>query len=427
MSTDASKDLRGVHGDSTPMVLIVSSVIPSLTAPDGFAPRLFHFVQALHSDFSVDLLLVRDASNLRSPLLPSELSVRSTWEVKVGTNPLSESGPRGRIRRVGHYLLDPLPYYCHPRNLPALGSLVRELKPSLVVLHLPMLAHLEVAIPASIPIVFLLEEDRSRLLGQRRPGESQSFKSMFVEVGERIRNRNYFQGLAKRSQWIVVISDEEKSLLSRFVDPENIAVVPHGVDCEYFAPMKSEQDLHVGIFGLFSEGRNYDGAMSVLNSYWKWNSLQEKATEWRWALVGQGGESLASACVGKDVLVTGFVPDLRPYYRRTKVVMVPATQGTGVKSTVLQAWAMARPVIASPFSLRGLPARDNENVLIASDPLEMIERAHELMEDSALACRIASGGRRAVLKYRNIRDISLSFASICSEAARPTGAVTNGR
>ena len=56
-----------------------------------------------------------------------------------------------------------------------------------------------------------------------------------------------------------------------------------------------------------------------------------------------------------------------PYLARGTVFACPMRLGSGIKNKILQAWAMARPVVATPASLGGLAAQDDVNLLVRED------------------------------------------------------------
>jgi sugar transferase (PEP-CTERM/EpsH1 system associated) len=68
------------------------------------------------------------------------------------------------------------------------------------------------------------------------------------------------------------------------------------------------------------------------------------------------------------VHVTGRVADVRPYLAHAVCVVAPLHIARGVQNKVLEAMAMAKPVVATPSAREGLSAVDGEDVLIAETP-----------------------------------------------------------
>ena len=65
------------------------------------------------------------------------------------------------------------------------------------------------------------------------------------------------------------------------------------------------------------------------------------------------------------VHVTGRVADTRPYIAHAAIAVAPLTIARGIQNKVLEAMAMARPVIASPAAFEGVRARAGRDLLVA--------------------------------------------------------------
>ena len=65
------------------------------------------------------------------------------------------------------------------------------------------------------------------------------------------------------------------------------------------------------------------------------------------------------------VHVTGSVPDMRPYLAHAAVAVAPLRIARGIQNKVLEAMAMARPVVASPEAHEGVRAVAGRDLLVA--------------------------------------------------------------
>lgn len=388
---------------------------PFLSNPSGFSPRLYHFLAALARRRPVDLVGVHlDPLDLGNPFFDPDLDVRHYHPMLAGPPPMSRPGLRGGIARWRQFLFAALPATCHPRRLPELDHLLGIRRHDLVVLYLPHLAHLAAGVPRGVPVVCALEEgwDRFEALGidDRDAGR---LRKAWINTSEGWRAAHLYRRVAGRASAVSAISELERDWFARDIPREQIAIVPHGVDCDYFRPAPSaSEDLDVAIFGLLFQPRNGEPAAGV----WRAAATSASRAPWRWAFVGPTSDAFCASVASSRSLVTGYVADVRPYYGRAKVVLVPSTRGTGVKTTVLQAWAMGRPVVASPFALTGLPARPGDNVLVGHTPEAIVSQARRLLASAELRRRIGAAGRETVLRSRDITTIARQFADLCETA-----------
>jgi glycosyltransferase involved in cell wall biosynthesis len=80
------------------------------------------------------------------------------------------------------------------------------------------------------------------------------------------------------------------------------------------------------------------------------------------------------------VHVTGKVPDVRPYLAHAACVVAPLRIARGVQNKVLEAFAMARPVVASPPAAEGLRVIHGKELLIASGAAEFADAVCSIAE-----------------------------------------------
>ncbi|SHJ92511.1 sugar transferase, PEP-CTERM/EpsH1 system associated [Roseomonas rosea] len=95
------------------------------------------------------------------------------------------------------------------------------------------------------------------------------------------------------------------------------------------------------------------------------------------------------------VHVTGPVPDVRPYIAHAAVSVAPLRIARGIQNKVLEAMAMARPVIASPEAYEGVRATPGRDLLVAGDAEAMAARILEVLDGRHPG--LGEAGRRAVM------------------------------
>ena len=96
-------------------------------------------------------------------------------------------------------------------------------------------------------------------------------------------------------------------------------------------------------------------------------------------------------------MVTGAVPDVRPYVGHADVVVAPMRIGRGIQNKVLEGMAMARPVIVTPQALEGIEASPDKHLLLARDSEGFVrgrgeDHGSSLRQDRRRRCQ-AEGAR----------------------------------
>jgi glycosyltransferase involved in cell wall biosynthesis len=95
------------------------------------------------------------------------------------------------------------------------------------------------------------------------------------------------------------------------------------------------------------------------------------------------------------VKVTGTVPDVRPYIAHARVSVAPLRIARGIQNKVLEAMAMARPVVVSGAALEGIDAQPGREILLAGHEQQFIDATCALL--SASLPDIGHAARRKVL------------------------------
>jgi glycosyltransferase involved in cell wall biosynthesis len=118
---------------------------------------------------------------------------------------------------------------------------------------------------------------------------------------------------------------------------------------------------------------------------------------------------LASAAQVPDMILIGWVPSIRPYLNRSRMLVAPLLHGAGTKRKVIQSLLAGTPVVATSVASEGLPIRGEEHLLIADDADAFALGITRLANDDALSRDLAARGRAAVEPYHSRRAARTMF------------------
>jgi glycosyltransferase involved in cell wall biosynthesis len=404
------------HGPNRPRVSAILDIALGLGKPSGFSGRYYHLLRAIGSSFRLDIVDLRTADEKALGGPPDGIGYDRYLREALPPNPVHQI----RWRRRVHSLFGLAPAMAYPTHVQLLTRLWLSDRPDLVLVFLPRLAQLIFDVPRDVPCICVLEEelwlDRLGLVP-----ELSAWKRFWVTRSEDLRTQLMLKRVAKRASLIVAISDQEKDALCQYLPREKVVVLPHGIDVEYFRPLADscDPDFDIAIIGDMSSRRNGEGVVRFARALEKEATIGEL-----WGLEGPT-LALVGRCPSPEVLalnsdrvkVLGEVEDVRPFYARARVIAVPATQGTGVKTAILQAWAAGRPVVATELAGRGLPVREGENILLTDSPESLAVAALALAQDADRAYALAGSGLETVRSERDMRRLALRFLDMCREVA----------
>jgi sugar transferase (PEP-CTERM/EpsH1 system associated) len=191
-------------------------------------------------------------------------------------------------------------------------------------------------------------------------------------------------------------------LLRRIV-PEaagRVRVLANGVDSGYFDPAGAWPDpFPAGRQALvFTGAMDYHANIDAVRWFADEALPAIRATrpEALFVIVGSNPTQQVRALGRRDgVVVTGRVADIRPYLAHAAVVVAPLRIARGVQNKVLEALAMARPVVATDNAVQGIPGAAQAGVLVRNSAAELAAAASELLASGRAH---AADGRRLVLE-----------------------------
>ncbi len=253
-------------------------------------------------------------------------------------------------------------------------------------------------------VIDLCDVDSAKFEGYAAAGERVWLNAREARLLAREEER-----LGARADATVLISAAEAALYhSRLNDPAsvNIEVIGNGIDAQYFNPattvphpeMAHRKGPHFVFTGQMDYRPNEQAALWVIESLLP--VLRVRLPEATFHVVGRNPTPKLIAHHGAPgVHVWGEVPDVRPFLAAADAVLAPLLIARGVQNKVLEAMAMAKPVVLTLEAATGIAADDSAHWLVCPpDPVEMAARIEVLLSDSEAATRIGAAARRFVLE-----------------------------
>jgi sugar transferase (PEP-CTERM/EpsH1 system associated) len=238
----------------------------------------------------------------------------------------------------------------------------------------------------------------------------------------------YELGVAARAQASLFVTHAEtrRFLAHKSGKWARVLTVPNGVDSDFFSPIA---DLP-SPFAAAERPLVFTGSMD----YWPnvdavvWFArevlpiLRQRDAALRFYVVGMNPD-LAVRALADDpsVVVTGRVPDVRPYLQHAAAVVAPLRVARGVQNKVLEAMAMGKAVITTPACLAGIAASQGAELEVAADAQSFAAKVEACL-DPAKAQTMGRLARERVLRdytwrasYRLLDEL---FAPAAGAAAK---------
>jgi GT2 family glycosyltransferase/glycosyltransferase involved in cell wall biosynthesis len=206
--------------------------------------------------------------------------------------------------------------------------------------------------------------------------------------------------LCRKVDQVICVTDEDRKSLRGYVQERKLSVVNTGVDTKYFTSSESPSfELDSLVFvGAFRHEPNVDAMLYFCRELFP--RILEERPQTRLYIVGVGPpESIQALQSNPQVTVTGYVEDIRGFYQRAQVVVVPLRTGVGIRGKILEAWAAGKAVVVTPLACQGIRVVPGENIMIAEDADEFVRQTLALQRDPDLCKRLGRAGRETAVKF----------------------------
>ena len=200
-----------------------------------------------------------------------------------------------------------------------------------------------------------------------------------------------------------LVTDKEVVLFGHLA-PESrgrVQTLGNGVDAEFFSPAAQrpspypDRELSLLFTGAMDYWPNVDAVCWFVSAVMP--DLRKRWPALRMHIVGRNPAPAVLALAGPHVNVTGTVPDVRPWLQHANVVVAPLRLARGVQNKVLEAMAMARPVVAADHCAAAIDAKVGVELVSAADAQAYVSQVGALLADATAAERIGQAGRACVL------------------------------
>jgi polysaccharide biosynthesis protein PslH len=381
-------------------VLLVSPMAPS-PPRFGAQARTHGLLSTLGKRHEVTAIVLHDDDE--TPAISGPAMRAYCREVTFVRNPHGVRGWRRRALQARSWLSR----RSYQRQLFTVPALQEELdrvlgsrRFDLVFVNLPYLAHYRLRrSPAgtAAPAIVIDSHDVGYDLARQVAARSAS-------LGQRVHAAFNWRKLAREelaayndADGVCVCSVADQKRLAADAPSATTAVIPNAADVEHLQPRAGDpapDGRTVLFFGLLSTVPNVDGVVHFLREIWP--RILAARADARFVVVGANPGAAIRAHAGPGVSIIGPVDDLRPHLASASVIVVPLRLGSGTRLKILEAWAMARPVVSTALGAEGLDAVSGRHLLIADDPADFASAVLRVLGEPSLANELARGGRALV-------------------------------
>lgn len=243
--------------------------------------------------------------------------------------------------------------------------------------------------------------------------EKNPLKRFLVNI-ERKRIEKY-EKIAERFHTLFICSEIDRDFLLDKGIKANIKLLKNGIDTSYFKSEKIEYEKNRIIFtGNMPYFANYDAAIYFTKEIFP--LILKRIPEANFYIVGQKPPRKIFNLQSENVIVTGFVQDIRREYLRSAVNVAPMRFGAGTLNKIIESIILGVPVVATPIAIEGLPSELKKYIFVSNDINSFADQVCEIMHNPAIREELMEEGKKVIEKLLSWEKLVKEFENYLQES-----------
>lgn len=203
--------------------------------------------------------------------------------------------------------------------------------------------------------------------------------------------------VCRQADGVLAVSRADRAALRQIAPEQEALVIPNGVDTERYHPDLADsiplKHPAITFTGKMDFRPNVD---AVLWFYEKvWPQIKAEVVAAHFYVVGKAPHPrLTPLASDPQVTVTGYVPDILPYFGGSDIYVVPLRIGGGTRLKVLEALACGLPLVSTSLGAEGIDLVPGEHALLADSASQFAQAVIDILRDPDLARSLGRAGRR---------------------------------
>jgi polysaccharide biosynthesis protein PslH len=233
----------------------------------------------------------------------------------------------------------------------------------------------------------------------------------------------YERAAVRKFQHVIAVSENDRALMTKWVDGDRVTVVPTGVDLAQYRPAPNPLDTSaplVTFVGAMDWEPNVDGVEYFCAEVWP--AIKAEVPQARLRIVGRNPDrrvqKWASNSINNDnsIEVTGRVPSVVEHLRQSAVIIVPLRIGGGTRLKIYEAMATGKAVVSTTIGAEGLDVHHGHDIMLADDPRSFAQAVIMLLRDPELRRRYENAAAETAARY-DWPAIGERFSEVLQSAA----------
>lgn len=218
----------------------------------------------------------------------------------------------------------------------------------------------------------------------------------FYSWSEMRKLRKWEKDTCRRAAVGMACSENDRHLLRSLCPGLRLTVVPNVVDVDRYVPQREDNSSTILFQAAMDWFPNRDAVSFFVDRVLP--ILGRRMPHIRFVVAGRNpSPSFVSKFAGvPGIEFTGTVSDMRCEIAKAAVCVVPLRIGSGTRLKILEAAAMAKPIVSTRVGAEGLEFVDGEEIVLADQPSDFARAIVDLLADPVRRRAMGLAARRRV-------------------------------
>jgi polysaccharide biosynthesis protein PslH len=221
----------------------------------------------------------------------------------------------------------------------------------------------------------------------------------------------YEVGQIRKFDRVVAMTEDDAAYFKSYAPDAKVRAIPIGIDAGEFCPAgETSEEVSVLFVGNFFHTPNVEAAEFLVQH------VAPRFPDLRFVIAGSPIPRPSRS--GLNVEYLGYVPAIRSVYRSPQTIVVaPLFSGSGQRVKLLEAFAMACPVVTTRIGAMGFPIQSGQEAFLAETPVEFERALRRLIAEPELRRRVGQNARNMILEQFSWHRIGGELLDVVEEAA----------
>lgn len=394
-------------------MLVLAAFLP-YPPTNGYTIRVWEVLRALKAE-GCELHLVTFGNEAQIALHRDNLlSVCSSVEIVPG-EVASLTSSRNYARRVAN-LVSGLPYgaarFRSSRMKQIVEDRLRGQELDAVMCEEP---YLIVNLPSKLKVPLILDSQNVEhvLMERYADNEPNVLRRAYARLEARRLHRLEHRAW-ERSNLVLACSGHDGRVVTSICPAASVRVAPNIVDASQYEPSADSDGLTVLYSGGMDWYPNRDAVEFFASAILPRLRLLSPGAKLVVAGRGPSPKFRRRLAGIADMEFRGSVPDMRIEIAKAAVCVVPLRIGSGTRLKILEAAAMAKPIVSTRIGAEGLEFTPGEELLLADEPAEFAEAVSTLLKDKELRKSMGLAARRRIEGQYSVESLRAALRDALS-------------